>query len=66
MQVVSFEKFACDFENSFERNSPHRRIQGFMAEYSPVKDLITTLIFTLLLDESPSSIATDSTNWKFG
>ena len=66
VQVVCFEKLACGFENSCDRNSSLRRIQRFMADYKLDKDLIAKLIFALLPHDPPYSIAMDKTNWKFG
>ena len=66
VQCVCFEKLASGFENQSDTSSSLRRIQRFISLYTLDKDLIARLIFSLLPNDPPYSIAIDRTNWKFG
>lgn len=65
IQTVSFYKLALAFDSESKADSSLRKLQRFIAYFSPCTDLIVRLIFGLLPEKTNLKLVIDRTNWKF-
>lgn len=66
MQTVCFERLAEGMDSPAQISSCLRRIQRFFASFVIEKDLIASVLFSLLPQKSSLLISIDRTNWMFG
>lgn len=65
-KTVYFSLLATCFDSPAKAESCLRRIQRFFAKHTLEPDLIARLIFSILPQKGPFTLAIDRTNWKFG
>jgi hypothetical protein len=66
VQTVNFDRLACDFNTSSQKDSSLRRIQRFFASYIFDPSTIAKIIFKLIPKDEKIGLSLDRTNWKFG
>jgi len=66
VQTVCFERLAEGMDSKAQISSCLRRIQRFFASFIIDKDLIASVLFSLLPQKSRLLISIDRTNWMFG
>ena len=66
MQTVCFERLAEGMDSPAQISSCLRRIQRFFASFVIEKDLIASVLLSLLPQKSSLLISIDRTNWMFG
>jgi Transposase DDE domain len=66
VQTVNFDRLACDFNTTSQKESSLRRIQRFFAHYCFDQTSVAKVIFKLIPKGDKVGLSLDRTNWKFG